>query len=106
MSRWTKKSARFRMNQNQRLQEILVIEPRLRPILSSAEKQYRENGYDRYHTYIALRNQAIPLVGWHADCEELQNSNDYLFVINTIMDLLPPDDGDLDTEDPFALLYA
>jgi len=83
------------MANNRRLQEILNIEPRLAAILEEAKGIRRNPEYDRIRTYIRLRNQVIPLVGWFAAQEALHNSSDYNLVINTIVDLLPQDEIDI-----------
>jgi len=95
MARWTKVGAIARMQKNARLQEILALEPELLGVLDAAVRQRRNGNYSRIQTYVALRNQVIPWVGWHARVRELQNVRDYQAVIDTLMDLLPPDEGDL-----------
>ena len=95
MTHWTKKSAIHRLETNPRLQQILFLEPRLKPVLDLAACCTRTDHYDRIRTYIHLRNQAIPLVGWHADHPDLRNSTDYQLIVDTIADLLPPDNIDL-----------
>ena len=83
------------MVNNKRLQEILEIEPLLALTLEEAMAIRRNPEYDRVRTYIRLRNQVVPLVGWFAAQEALHNSGDYQLVIDTIMDLLPQDETDL-----------
>jgi hypothetical protein len=95
MARWTKKDAIKRMMENERLQEILRVEPRLWSVVSDAAIQRRSRTYHRIRTYLALRNRVIPLVGWYAEREELRTSDHYQLVIDTIVDLLPPDEADL-----------
>jgi hypothetical protein len=95
MARWTKKDAIKRMMENERLQEILRVEPRLWSVVSDAAIQRRSRTYHRIRTYLALRNRVIPLVGWYAEREELRTSDHYQLVIDTIVDLLPPDEVDL-----------
>ena len=94
MPPWTKQRAIQRFRRNARLKQILNIEPRLREILTHALLQKHNRRYNRILTYIRLRNKAIPLVGRQAEQESLRSSNDYLLVITTIMDLLPPDNSD------------
>ena len=94
MSRWTKVGAVRRMQGNRRLQELLQVEPELGAVLQAAVTQRRGPGYSRVQRYVALRNAAIPLVGWHARVASLRTSADYLLVVHTLMDLLPPDAGD------------
>jgi putative transposase len=77
------------------LQEILRVEPRLWSVVNDAATQRRSRTYHRIRTYLALRNRVIPLVGWHAEREELRTSDHYQIVIDTIVDLLPPDEADL-----------
>jgi hypothetical protein len=95
MPRWTKKGAVRRMRENEKLQEILRIEPRLWPIINEAVAQRRNKTYQRVRMYIALRNRVVPLVGWYAEREELRTTEQYRLVIDTIVDLLPPDETDL-----------
>lgn len=95
MSRWTKKDAIGRMRTNARLQTILQIEPQLYAILLDAMTQRRGKLYSRVSTYIALRNQALRYVGWYAEHAELRNADDYKLFIDTIADLLPPDEFDI-----------
>jgi len=95
MTRWTRKAAYHRMLSNTRLQEILLTEPRLLPILIEAHTQKTGPDYDRIVTYIRLRNQAVHLVGYFAENPGLRTSFDYDIVIQTLIDLLPPDYDDL-----------
>jgi hypothetical protein len=78
-----------------RLGEILAAEPRLQPILDQALHQETGPRYDRILAYIHLRNQITHLVGWHAAHLDLRNSGDYQLVLETIINLLPPDHLDL-----------
>jgi hypothetical protein len=98
MTKWTKKSAISRMNSNPLLQEVLQIEPRLKPIIEEAKRQRNVRGYDRIKKHIELRNRAIQLVGWDAENEQLRSSKFYDVVVKTIDDLLPPDHVDLDPD--------
>ena len=98
MSTWSQQSALDHMRTDYRLNEILKSEPRLQKILDHAIYQECDASYDRIRTYLALRNQLFPLVGWHAAKPELQNSADYQLVIETLIDLLPPDHTDLNIQ--------
>ena len=80
---------------DQRLAEILSAEPRLQPILDQAAGQKPDSHYDRILTYTHLRKQIVHLVGWHAKHPALRNSADYQLVLETIINLLPPDRLDL-----------
>ncbi|MCL4295596.1 MAG: hypothetical protein KJ077_07705 [Anaerolineae bacterium] len=93
--KWAKTEAINRMNSNGLLQEILQIEPGLRPILEEAQTQRNIKGYNRIRRYIELRNKAGHLVGTLADNQQLRNSKSYDVVIKTIDDLLPPDNIDV-----------
>lgn len=95
MPKWTKKAAIERMEANQLLQEILGIEPRLVPIIEEAKNQQRTRGYIRVQKYVELRTRASLLVGSTAEKIELRTSAHYDVVIQTIGDLLPPDQIDL-----------
>lgn len=94
MSKWSKKRAIERMERNHTLQEILKTEPRLLPILDQAKAQQGGKGYDRIAVYTNLRNQAAGLVGSLAEKEAVRASVHYDIVIQTIADLLPPDQSD------------
>jgi hypothetical protein len=78
-----------------RLREILAAEPRLQPILDQATHHETGPRYDRILAYNHLRSQITPLVGWYAAHPDLRNSGDYQLVIETIINLLPPDSIDL-----------
>ena len=78
-----------------RLSEILSAEPRLQPILDQAIHPQTGPRYDRILAYIQLRNRIVPLVGWHAAHPDLRNSGDYQLILETIINLLPPDELDL-----------
>lgn len=95
MPPWSKKAAIKRMNSNNRLQEILEIEPRLKAVLQEAADCQNQNGYDRIRKYSALRNSLYTLVGWKAEKPGIRSQEDYTLMIRTIDDLLPPDDVDL-----------
>ena len=103
MTRWTRKSAYQRMLSNTRIQEILLLEPRLLEFLIQAHTQKTGDSYNRIQTYVELRNAVIPLVGWYAEHPDLRTSSDYMVVIETISDLLPPDRWDI--EIPYCLIY-
>jgi hypothetical protein len=92
-----------RLKTEYRLQEILQAEPRLQPILEQAIFQETSASYDRILTYNRLRNQILPLVGFDAAHPDLRNSADYQLVIETLLDLLPPDRWDIRFPPP--LLY-
>lgn len=83
------------LNLDYRMREILEAEPRLRPILDQAINQETGPKYDRIRTYFRLRSQIVQLVGWHAEHPNLRNSADYQLVIETLINLLPPDHLDL-----------
>lgn len=95
MKKWTKKSAIARMHNNPLLQQVLQVEPRIRPILEEAEQQKRGGGYHRIRKYIELKRKASRLVGWDSQNKELRTQEFYSAVISTIDDLLPPGDVDL-----------
>jgi hypothetical protein len=90
----SKKSAIERMQNNLALQNILKIEPRLVPIITDAVNQKNGFEYNRVSTYIELRNKAAQLVGWSGENTQLKNCESYDVVIDTIDDLLPPDNLD------------
>lgn len=74
-----------------RLGEILESEPRLQAVFDQAANQEAGAGYDRILAHLRLKNLIRPMVGWYADKPELRNSGDYQLVIETILNLLPPD---------------
>jgi len=84
-----------RLKTEYRLQEILQAEPRLQPILEQAIFQEASPSYDRILTYNHLSSQILPLVGFQASHPDLRNSADYQLVIETLLDLLPPDRWDI-----------
>jgi hypothetical protein len=97
---WSPQTALDRLSTEHRLQEILQVEPRLQALLDQAIYQEAGPTYDRIRTYTKLRNQLIPLVGWHAEHPALRNSGDYQLVLEVLIDLLPPDRLDLNYPPP------
>ena len=95
MPHWKKRDAVQRALANQELQQILSAEPGLVPIVMAAAEQRNTVGYDRSQRYSHLKHQAERLVGWFAKNAALRSSPAYDVVIETIADLLPPDDADL-----------
>jgi hypothetical protein len=95
MPLWKKRDALQRALANQELHQILSAEPGLVPIMVAAAEQRNTVGYDRGQRYSHLKHQAERLVGWHAQNAALGNSAAYEVVVQTIADLLPPDDTDL-----------
>ena len=93
--RWTKKAAIERMRQNALLHEALRVEPRLQPIINEALKQRNVPGYNRIHTYNALKARFELLVGWHCSKPKIKTREHYDTVVRTVDDLLPPDNVDL-----------
>jgi hypothetical protein len=95
-----------------RLQEILQAEPRLQPpavlsrLLEQAILQEASPSYDRILTYNRLRSQILPLVGFDAAHPDLRNSADYQLVIETLLDLLPPDRWDIRFPPPLPYRHA
>jgi len=93
-TRWTKRAAIARMEQQPLLVEALRIEPRLQRFVDEAKTQQNVDGYNRIRTYIRLRNACSSLVGWFAENASLKTREHYSAVTQTIADLLPPDDVD------------
>lgn len=80
---------------DQRLVEIFETEPRLVPIFEKALNQPVEPNYDRIRVYQRIRQAIQPYVGLQAEQQALRNSADYQLVIETLLNLLPPDEWDL-----------
>ena len=75
-----------------RVREICQIEPRIQAVLERAIFSEITPQYDRIRSYHALRGELDPLLGWHAEHPALRNSGDYQLILETLIDLLPPDD--------------
>jgi hypothetical protein len=90
-----RREALQQLHSNERLKEILTIEPRLRPIIEVAKHQENQPGYHRIQTYTRLKNQVSQFVGWFCSNPALKNDKDYSLVILLVGDLLPTDDVDL-----------
>jgi len=78
-----------------RLIEIFETEPRLIPIFEKALNQPVEPNYDRIRVYQCIRQAIQPYVGLQAEQQALRNSADYQLVIETLLNLLLPDEWDL-----------
>ncbi len=83
------------MRSNSLLQDILTIEPLLKPIVERALKQKNVEGYNRIATYKNLRDSAIPLVGWRSVNPYISDMKHYDAIVLAIADLLPADYVDL-----------
>jgi hypothetical protein len=82
-------------NLDHRLIEIFEIEPRLIPIIEKALNQPANPNYDRIRVYHHIRLAIQPFVGLQAEQLALRNSADYQLVIESLLNLLPPDEWDL-----------
>jgi len=82
-------------NLDYRLHEILEAEPHLLSIFEQAFGQKVHPHYDRIRTYHNLRLTVLPYVGLQAKQLALRNSADYQLVIETLLNLLPPDRWDV-----------
>jgi hypothetical protein len=91
----TKKDAIQRLNENENLQKIIKIEPRVGEIISEAIKLESYQGYNRDEEYSRLKSRIIKLVGYGSEKDEVRDSDSYEVVIQTIVKLLPPDMVDL-----------
>lgn len=89
-----KEAALRRMEANTLLQQMLLLEPRLVPIIQAAQSQRSYPGYDRIQVYSELKMRAYPLVGMEAEHPQLRTSAHYDAMMTTIVDLLPPDATD------------
>ncbi len=92
---WTKQDAVQRLNENQKLQKIIKIEPRVSQIISEVLKLKNCQGYNRDEEYNKFKSRAKKLVGFYAEKKEVGDSDSYDVVIQTIVELLPPDGVDL-----------
>jgi len=92
---WTKQDAVQRLNENEKLQKIIKIEPRVSEIISEVLKLKNRQGYNRDEEYSNFKSRANKLVGYYAEKNELGDSDSYDVVIQTIVELLPPDAVDL-----------
>ncbi len=92
---WTKKEAVDRLNENEGMQRLLRIEPRLSPIVSQLIQIRAAKGYNRLQEYGRAKALVYYLVGDGAERPEIRDSESYDVLIQVISDLLPPDVADL-----------
>jgi hypothetical protein len=92
---WTKKDAVDRLNENDGMQSLLRIEPRLSPIISHLIQIKASKGYNQSQEYSRVKSLVYHLVGDGAEKPEIQDSESYDVLIHVISDLLPPDVADL-----------
>lgn len=91
MPRWTRKAALERMHNNEQLQKIYEQHPLIKLLVNSATNVRRHPGYCRIDFYYAYKDWMRAIT--------LHENEAYWIVIQTIADLLPPDDADLNNED-------
>jgi hypothetical protein len=94
-SNWTKEEAVKHLNDNKKLQKIIKIEPRVSEIISEVLKSKNCQGYNRDEAYSYFKSKVKELVGYEAEKDEVGDSDSYDVVIQTIVELLPPDGVDL-----------
>ncbi|HLO13935.1 MAG TPA: hypothetical protein VK206_03835 [Anaerolineales bacterium] len=92
---WTKEEAVKRLNENKKLLKIIKIEPRVSEIISEVLKLKNCQGYNRDEEYSYFKSKVKELVGYEAEKDEVGDSDSYNVVIQTIVELLPPDAVDL-----------
>ena len=95
---WTKRDAISRLKENEGMQRLLRIEPRLSPIISDLIRLKATKGYSRPEEYSRIKSEVSRLVGDEAQRSEVQDSESYDVLIQVISDLLPPDVVDLYSE--------